>query len=54
MAMPWIQSHLYAYDELGIWITMAVLPNLFLLVVDSKKNTRAANPYLGQPFLGLY
>ena len=43
---------LYAYDELGIWITMAVLPNLFLLVVDSKKNTRAAQSYLGQPFFG--
>ena len=29
MAMPRHYFQLYAYDELGIWITLAVLPNLF-------------------------
>tara|TARA_B100000900_G_C20536636_1_gene698676 strand:+ start:210 stop:506 length:297 start_codon:yes stop_codon:yes gene_type:complete len=39
---------LYAYDELGIWITMAVLPNLFFFWWwIQKKNTRAAQSILG-------
>ena len=39
---------LYAYDELGIWITMAVLPNLFIFWWwIQKKNTRAAQSILG-------
>ncbi len=39
---------LYAYDELGIWITMAVLPNLFFFFWwIQKKNTRAARSVLG-------
>jgi len=39
---------LYAYDELGIWITMAVLPNLFFFWWSiQKKNTRAAQSILG-------
>jgi hypothetical protein len=39
---------LYAYDELGIWITMALLPNLFFFWWwIQKKNTRAAQSILG-------
>lgn len=39
---------IYAYDELGIWITMAVLPNLFFFWWwIQKKNTRAAQSILG-------
>ena len=39
---------LYAYDELGIWITLAVLPNLFFFWWwIHKKNTRAAQSVLG-------
>ncbi len=39
---------LYAYDELGIWITMAVLPNLsFFWWWIHKKNTRTAQSILG-------
>ena len=39
---------LYAYDELGIWITLAVLPNLFFFWWwIQKKNTRAAQSVLG-------
>ena len=39
---------LYAYDELGIWITVAVLPNLFFFWWwIQKKNTRAAQSILG-------
>ncbi|MEC7617469.1 MAG: hypothetical protein VYD39_04605, partial [Bacteroidota bacterium] len=39
---------LYAYDELGIWITMAVLPNLFFFWWwIQKKNTSAAQSILG-------
>ncbi len=39
---------LYAYDELGTWITMAVLPNLFFFWWwIQKKNTRAAQSILG-------
>ena len=39
---------LFAYDELGIWITMAVLPNLFFFWWwIQKKNTRAAQSILG-------
>jgi len=39
---------LYAQDELGIWITLAVLPNLFFFWWwIQKKNTRAAQSTLG-------
>ena len=39
---------LYAYDELGIWITIAVLPNLFVFGWwIQKKNTREAQSVLG-------
>ena len=39
---------LYAYDELGIWITIAVLANLFFFWWwIQKKNTRAAQSVLG-------
>ena len=39
---------LYAHDELGIWITMGVLPNLFFFWWwIHKKNTRAAQSILG-------
>ena len=39
---------LSAYDELGIWITTAVLPNLFFFWWwIQKKNTRAAQSILG-------
>jgi hypothetical protein len=39
---------LYAYDELGIWITLAVLPNLLLFWFwIRKKNTRASQAILG-------
>ena len=39
---------LNAYDELGIWITMAVLPNLFFFWWwIQKKNTSAAQSILG-------
>ena len=39
---------LYAYDELGIWITMAVLPNLFFFWWwIQRKNTSAAKFILG-------
>ncbi len=39
---------LYAYDELGIWITMALLPNhFFFWWWIQKKNTRAAQSRLG-------
>ena len=43
---------LYAYDELGIWITMAVLPNLFSFGGGFKKNTRSAQSILGATILG--
>ena len=44
---------LYAYDELGIWITIAVLPNLFSFGGGFKKRTRARlNLFLEQPFFG--
>ena len=44
---------LYAYDDLGIWITIAVLPNLFFFWWwIQKKNTQAAHLYLAQPFFG--
>jgi hypothetical protein len=37
-----------AYDELGIWITLAVLPNLFFFWWwVQKKNTRAAQSVIG-------
>ena len=39
---------LYIYDELGIWITIAVLPNLFFFWWwIQKKNTRAAQSVIG-------
>ena len=39
---------LYAYDDLGIWITIAVLPNLFSFGGGfKKKNTQAAQSVLG-------
>jgi hypothetical protein len=39
---------LYAFDELGIWITMAVLPNLFFFWWwIHKRNMRAAQSVLG-------
>ena len=39
---------LYAYDELGIWITISVLPNLFFFWWwIKKKNTHAAQSVLG-------
>ena len=39
---------LYAYDDLGIWITIAVLPNLFFFWRwIQKKNTQAAKSVLG-------
>ena len=38
---------LYNYDELGIWITLAVVPNLFSFGGIFKKNTRAAQSVLG-------
>jgi hypothetical protein len=41
-------SHLNAFDELGIWITMAVLPNLFFFWWwIHKENMRAAQSVLG-------
>tara|TARA_B100000900_G_scaffold296388_1_gene254946 strand:+ start:4392 stop:4688 length:297 start_codon:yes stop_codon:yes gene_type:complete len=39
---------LYAYNDLGIWITIAVLPNLFFFWWwIQKKNTQAAKSVLG-------
>ena len=39
---------LYSYDDLGIWITIAVLPNLFFFWWwIQKKNTQAAQSVLG-------
>jgi hypothetical protein len=39
---------LYAYDKLGIWITISVLPNLFFFWWwIQKNNTRAAQSLLG-------
>jgi hypothetical protein len=46
---------LYAYDELGIWITIAVLPNLFFFWWWIQKRIRAQlNLLLAQPFFGLF
>jgi len=43
-----IRDRLYAYDDLGIWITIAVLPNLFFFWWwIQKKNTQAAQSVLG-------
>ena len=39
---------LYAYDELGIWITIAALPNLFFFWWwIQKKNSRADQSVIG-------
>ena len=44
---------LYAYDDLGIWITIAVLPNLFFFWWwIQKKIHKRLNLYLAQPFFG--
>ena len=44
---------LHAYDELDIWITMAVLPNLFFFWWWIQKRILVLhNPFLGQQFFG--